>query len=91
MAAQERYLKPDSKGRIQLGKIAKDIIRYHVIEEDDGRIILFPEVAIPANEAWLYKNKEALEAVKQGLEESASGKVKKRGGFAKYLRGNSVV
>lgn len=85
MATQERYLKPDSKGRIQLGKRAKNIIRYQIIEENDGRIVLLPEIAIPANEVWLYKNKEALEAVKEGLEQSSSGKTKKRGSFAKYL------
>lgn len=85
MAMQEKYLKPDSKGRIQLGKLAKNIVRYQVIEENDGRLILLPEIAIPASEVWLYKNKEALEAVKQGLEQSASGKIKKRGSFAKYV------
>lgn len=85
MAMQERYLKPDSKGRIQLGNRTKNIVRYRVIEENDGKIILLPEVAIPADEVWLYKNKEALEAVKQGLEQSALGKTKKRGSFAKYV------
>lgn len=84
MATQEKYLKPDSKGRIQLGRRAKNIVRYQIIEESDGRIVLLPEIAIPANEVWLYKNKEALEAVKEGLEQSASGKAKKRGSFAKY-------
>lgn len=85
MATQERYLKPDSKGRIQLGRSAKNIVRYQVIEESDGKIILLPEVAIPANEVWLYKNKEAFEAVKEGLAQSASGATKKRGSFAKYV------
>lgn len=86
MATQEKYLKPDSKGRIQLGRRAKNIVRYQLIEESDGKIILLPEVAIPASEVWLYKNKEALEAVKQGLEQSAAGKTKKRGSFAKYAQ-----
>lgn len=85
---QERYLKPDAKGRIQLGSRTKNIVRYKVIEENDGKIILLPEVAIPADEVWLYKNKEALEAVKQGLEQSASGQTKKRGSFAKYVQGD---
>lgn len=85
MAMQERYLKPDAKGRIQLGKVAKDVVRYQIIEESDGKIILLPEVAIPASEAWLYKNKKALEAVKTGLEQSASGKIKRRGSFKKYI------
>lgn len=85
MATQEKYLKPDSKGRIQLGRRTKGIVRYEIIEEENGRIILLPEVAIPVSEAWLYKNKEALEAVKTGLEQSANGQIKKRGSFAKYV------
>jgi hypothetical protein len=85
MATQEKYLKPDSKGRIQLGRLAKDIVRYKVIQENDGKIILLPEVALPASEVWLYKNKEALAAVREGFEQSMSGKIKKRGSFAKYV------
>ena len=84
MATQEKYLKPDSKGRIQLGSRTKNIVRYQVIEENDGRIVLLPEIAIPANEVWLYKNKAALEAVKEGLEQSSLGQTKNRGSFAKY-------
>ncbi len=87
MSTEEKYLKPDSKGRIQLGRRAKNIVRYQVIEEGDGRIILLPEIAIPANEVWLYKNKAALEAVREGLEQSTAGKVKERGSFAKYVEG----
>lgn len=86
MASQEKYLKPDSKGRIQLGRRAQNIVRYKVIEEDGGRIVLLPEVAIPLEEVWLYKNKSALDAVKEGLEQSVSGKTKKRGSFAKYAQ-----
>jgi len=36
MATEEKYLKPDSKGRIQLGRRAKNIVRYKVIEENEG-------------------------------------------------------
>ncbi len=87
MASQEKYLKPDSKGRIQLGKSAKNVVRYRMIEENDGKIVLLPEVAIPANELWLYKDKEALEAVTQGLKDASQGKLKKRGSFAEYIDG----
>jgi len=85
MAIQEKYLKPDSKGRILLGKRAKGISSYKIIEEKDGCIVLIPQVEIPAREAWLYQNREALEAVKKGLEDSASGKVRSRGSFAQYI------
>jgi hypothetical protein len=33
---------------------------------------------------WLYENAEALASVKQGLRESAEGKIIDRGSFAKY-------
>jgi hypothetical protein len=38
-------------------------------------------VEIPAHEAWLFRNKEALHKVKQGLEQKGSVK---RGSFAKH-------
>lgn len=85
MSLPEKYLKPDSKGRIQLGKLAKNIVRYKVIEENDGKIILLPEVAIPMSEVWLYKNADSLKAVKEGLYQSAKGETKTRGSFRKYV------
>ena len=84
MSMSEKYLRPDSKGRITLGKIAKGVSSYQYEVREDGVIILKPNVEIPANEAWLYKNKEALEKVKNGLEDSANGRVKSRGSFAQY-------
>jgi len=32
---------------------------------------------IPSSEAWLYKNKKALESVQKGLKQAANGKVRK--------------
>jgi hypothetical protein len=32
---------------------------------------------IPPAEAWLYKNKKALESVQKGLKQAAKGKIKK--------------
>jgi hypothetical protein len=36
---------------------------------------------IPVQEKWLWDNKDVLEQVKKGLEDSAAGKVKTRGNF----------
>lgn len=85
MAVPEKYLKPDNKGRIQLGKLAKDIVRFRVVAESDGSIRLYPEVAVPVCEVWLYNNKEALNAVKTGINQVKEGKVKTRGSFSQYI------
>jgi hypothetical protein len=39
--------------------------------------LLQPLVEIPANEVWLFKNKEALESVQKGLKEASEGKISK--------------
>ena len=44
--------------------------------EDLTRLETLAEI-IPSSEAWLYKNKEALESVKRGLKNAAEGKVSK--------------
>ena len=84
MAENAKYLKPDNKGRISLGKLAKDVVRYRVVTEYNGTIKLYPEVAIPLEEVWLYNNKESLNAVIEGLEQSKAGEVVKRNSFAQY-------
>jgi len=85
MATKEKILRPDSKGRITLGGLAKNISGFKVTEEINGRIILEPQVEIPAEEAWLYKNPEALASVLRGTEDAKAGRVSYRGSFAKYL------
>jgi len=85
MATKDRILRPDSKGRITLGALAKNISGFKVIEENNGRILLEPQVEIPAEEAWLHKNPEALASVLRGIEDSKAGRIKDRGSFAKYL------
>ena len=79
-----RKVTPDAKGRILLGALTKGISSYSVTE-DHGRLILEPNVEIPAREQWLWKNKTALYQVKRGLQEAASGKVKSKGCFKKFM------
>ena len=88
MAMSENYLKkvrPDSKGRIALGRIAEGVSSYTVTKKQDGRIILEPNVEIPAKEKWLWENEHALQQVKKGLKDSAEGKIKSRGNFTKFV------
>jgi hypothetical protein len=57
---------------------------YIITKDKYNRIILEPRVEIPAREKWLFDNKTSLSQVKRGLEDSASGRIKSRGSFAKY-------
>ena len=82
---ERKIVKPDSKGRVTLGKLAKNISEYEIIEDENGRIILEPQVIVPMHELWLYKNPEALASVEKGIQDSKAGKTKSRGSFAKYV------
>ncbi len=71
-------VKPDAKKRIVLSKApVAEGVTYHIYCNEIGQIILDPHVSIPASEVWLYKNREALEAVQAGIREAAEGKVTK--------------
>ncbi len=70
-------VKPDAKKRVVLPGTAKEGVTYHIYENNLGKIVLDPQVFIPASEAWLYKNQEALAMVRRGLKDAAGGRVKK--------------
>lgn len=42
---------------------------------------------VPASEAWLFRNRKALDSVRRGLEEVAEGRAKVAGSFAKFADG----
>jgi hypothetical protein len=77
-------VRPDAKGRIALGALAKGISSFKVHQEKDGRVVLEPFTEIPLREQWLYKNPQALEAVRQGLKDSAAGRIFDLGDFTQY-------
>jgi hypothetical protein len=59
----------DARGRLSLGpEYANRLVI--VQERDDGALEIIPAEAVPAREAWLHKNPEAMEAVRQGLAEA---------------------
>jgi hypothetical protein len=84
MSSQVKKVRPDSKGRVPLGKIAEGVSSY-TVTRDGGRIILEPNVEIPASEKWLWDNKAALHQVQKGLQDSAAGRIKSRGSFSKFM------
>ena len=71
-------VKPDAKKRVLLQHVQiQEGITYHIYKNSLGQIVLDPQVTIPASEAWLFNNPEALGSVKRGLLEAAQGKAKK--------------
>ncbi len=59
----------DKKGRLTLGRrfAGKTVI---VKEIDDSSVVVTAAVVIPEREAWLYRNKPALESVQRGLNQA---------------------
>lgn len=75
----------DGRKRVSLAKLLRDsdAISFKAYTKGD-KIILEPMAEIPERELWLYKNPEALNAVKEGLQQSKEGRVHRRGSYAKY-------
>ena len=81
-------IKPDDKHRVCLGKAeaSGSPSLYRVYVNSAGQIILDPQVAIPASEAWLYKNEKAIHSVRAGLQAAREGKARKaKEDYSKYL------
>ncbi len=64
----------DASGRLCLGKEFAN--KMFTLNVKQGNIELMPVQIIPEKEAWLYKNQDALAAVKLGLEQARQGKGK---------------
>jgi len=80
----EKVLRPDSKGRICLGQLARGVSSFHVTVDEERRIVLVPYSEIPSREKWLFENPKALASVKQGLHDSEAGDVSFRGSFSQF-------
>ena len=77
-------VKPDPKRRVYLPKALKiEGITYHIYVNNIGQVFLDPQVTIPASEAWLFENKDALALVDKGMAEE---QVIDLGSFAKYVK-----
>lgn len=73
-----KNVRPDSKRRVVLPQeLIGEGVTYHIYVNASRQVVLDPQVSIPASEAWLYKNPEALASVRRGLDDVAQGKVSK--------------
>ena len=77
-------LRPDSKGSIALGGLAKGISSFRVHQETGGKIVLEPFVEIPARGHWIFKNPEALAMLERVLKDCAEGRTNYLGDFSQY-------
>jgi hypothetical protein len=64
---EKMIVRPDAKGRINLGELAAGVSSYRVNISENGNLTLTPYAEIPLSEKWIFDNEEALEKVKQYL------------------------
>lgn len=78
------YIKLDSRNRLSLTKIAKNIAQFYKVTIQGNKIILEPIREMPEEAHWLFDqgNEHLLEELKKALKEKGSID---RGSFAKYL------
>ena len=84
MAIMTKKVSPDKKGRLTLGKLVEGVDGFNAEKLEDGTIILTPYVELHPREVWLYKNPQALESIKRGLEDAKEGRVSQRKSYAEY-------
>ena len=63
----------DSRGRLALGQRFANQ-RFIVTEMSETEIKLEVACVVPAREAWLYKNRIALDSVRRGIEDARAGR-----------------
>ena len=87
MTLVAKNVRPDAKRRVTLGKALEDlpgISGFDIYRDELGRLVLDPQVSVPASEAWLFRNAKAIASVKRGLRDAAAGKVRSVGSFASF-------
>jgi hypothetical protein len=67
----------DDRKRLTLGELPKGSKRVRIYKNDRGEVLLQPVFEVPASEAWLFRNEEAVESVKKGLKDASEGKISK--------------
>jgi hypothetical protein len=80
------FAQPDAKKRLSLGEALSGATAFNIYRNPLGQVVLDPVKTVPAYEAWLYENPEALASVMQGLKESVEGKSAYRGSFARHAK-----
>jgi hypothetical protein len=70
----------DGKKRITLGSVVDQPttgLRYRVLKNRYGQILLDPVKSVPAYEAWIYEQPERIASIQRGIAQAEAGKVVK--------------
>ena len=74
----DKVVRPDNQRRITLpDNLVQEGVLFRMSYNSIGQILLEPQVPIPASEAWLFKNPEALASVRRGIADAAAGRISK--------------
>lgn len=68
---------PDNKRRVSLGTAVRTQpgVRYKVMQNELGQILLDPVKSVPAYEAWVYENPERIASIKRGIDQAEAGQL----------------
>jgi len=78
------FIRADAKKRLALVLPDTAGKAFNIYQNEHGQFMLDPVRTIPESESWLYENTAALASVKQGLRDSAEGKVLDLGSFGEF-------
>jgi hypothetical protein len=72
-----REAAPDSKQRVALGALAvrEAGIKYRVLKNKLGQILLDPVKSVPAYEAWVYEDPGRIASIKRGIAQAEAGEL----------------
>lgn len=57
-------LRPDAKGRVSLGEVARNVSSYRMTVRDNGQLLLDPYVEIPLSDKWVFEDQDLLDKLK---------------------------
>ena len=68
---------PDDRHRISLGTAVKTPpgVRYRVMQNEFGQILLDPVKTVPAYEAWIYENPARIKSIMWGIAQAEAGEL----------------
>ena len=68
----------DNKRRVSLGAavaVPPAGIKYKVLQNDLGQILLDPVKSVPAYEAWIYENPKRIASIRRGIAQAEAGQL----------------